>query len=109
MRTYIPNPKFAAEYAASTDALAMVEALATEAAPLARDLAATDTGDLAESVEASAAVVDGIATGRVSAGNFKAGWLEFGTRRSDSGGRAQPFLRPAVSAVTGRPIEGGLR
>lgn len=104
---YVPNPKFADEWQASEDAVALGLRYAEAAAPLARNAAPKLSGDLEDSIVAVAGVVDGQATGRLVAKDFKAHWLEFGTRRSDSGGRAQPFLRPAMEAVTGQPVTGG--
>lgn len=100
---YVPNPNFADEWAASEDALALADQYAQAAAPLAAAGAPRDRGDLAESVEAVSGFVDGKATGRVIAKDFKAGWKEWGTRREP----AQPFLRPAMEAVTGVPVTGG--
>ena len=98
---YIPNPSFEKEFNASADALAFVEDLATRAAAIAAEQAPKLTEDLAKSIEATAGVVDGVATGRVNAFDFKAHWYEFGNQRHGP----QPYLRPAVEAVVGRPVK----
>ncbi len=107
MSFYKPNAGFEAEWLASTDALDLVQSIADAAAPIAQDLAAQLTGNLADGILAEAAVLDGVATGRVVSTDFKGSWLEFGTRRADSGGRAQPYLRPAMEAATGVSLSGG--
>lgn len=102
--TYVPNGDFEADWLASKDALALVEGIASEAAPIAQSLAPKRESHLADSIEAEAGLVDGVATGRVNAGDFKAGWWEFGHE-----GRDQPFLRPSMEAVTGRPVKGNAK
>lgn len=101
-RGYLPNPNFEAEYLASDEALAFVDGIAKDAAPRAQAYAPKRTENLAESIEAEAGFVDGVATGRVVAKDFKAGWWEFGHE-----GRSQPFLRPAMEETTGSPVKGG--
>ena len=98
---YIPNPDFETEWVRSQDALELVDGIARKAAPLAVELAPKREEFLANSIEAQAGLVDGVATGRVVASDFKAGWWEFGHE-----GRDHPFLRPAVEAVTGVPVQG---
>jgi hypothetical protein len=100
-RGYVPNPDFEDEWHASSEALELVKGIAEEAAPIAESLAPERTGNLADSIEAQAGVVDGKATGRVVAKDFKAGWWEFGHE-----GKDQPFLRPAMETVTGSPVKG---
>lgn len=102
LRGYVPNPDFEAEFLASDEALGLVSQLAQDAAPIAEQAAPKLSGDLADSVTAEAGMVDGVATGRVNAHDFKAAWKEFGTQRE----AAQPFLRPAMEAVTGQPVKG---
>lgn len=101
---YVPNTDFEAEYLASSEAVELVAGVAETAAPIAQGLAPVRERHLVESIHAEAGVVDGVATGRVVAEDFKAGWWEFGHE-----GRDQPFLRPAVEAVTGKPVTGGRR
>lgn len=103
MALYKPNPDFASDFNKSEEALALVGELANTAADLAKADARRRTGNLADSIEAVAGLVDGVATGRVNANDFKAHWWEFGTRRHP----ADPYLRPAATAVTGRPVVGG--
>jgi myo-inositol catabolism protein IolC len=102
---YVPNPDFADEWAASDQAVELAASYAKAALPIAIGLVAKLTEDLANSLEAVAGVVEGQATGRVLAKDFKGHWLEFGTGRP--GGRAQPYLRPAMEAATGAPVVGG--
>lgn len=99
--TYIPNPDFEGEYLASDEALELVQGVAGEGVPIAQSLAPKREEHLADSIEAEAGFVDGVATGRINAGDFKAGWWEFGHE-----GREQPFLRPAMETVTGKPVKG---
>lgn len=103
-RGYLPNPDFEEEWLRSKDALELVDGIAKEAAPVAESLAPKRTQNLADSIEAESGLVDGVATGRVNAHDFKAGWWEFGHE-----GRDQPFLRPAMEAVTGQPVKGPAR
>ena len=101
--TYLPNPDFEAEYLRSDQALEMVAGIAEAAAPIAESMAPKDQEFLADSIKAEAGLVDGVATGRVNAHDFKAAWKEFGTRRENP----QPYLRPAMETVTGQPVKGG--
>lgn len=100
--TYLPNPNFEEEWLKSDEALELVDGIAREAAPIAQSLAPKREEFLADSIEAEAGILDGVATGRVNAKDFKAGWWEFGHE-----GRDQPYLRPAMETVTGRPVKGG--
>lgn len=68
--------------------------IALDAKSLAR-VEAYASGDYYRSIEAGAGVRDGRAVGRVSAGDFKAGWIEFGTRRQPP----KAILRRAAEAA----------
>lgn len=100
---YVPNPGFAQEWLASDEALELVDRIAKTAAPIAVQLAPKRLEHLADSIEPAAGVVNGVATGRVNAHDFKAHWWEFGTRRHG----AEPYLRPAMETATGTPVKGG--
>lgn len=100
---YLPDRDFARNYAASDEALELVDRLAREVAPVAEETARRRLGHMAESVEAVSGIVSGTATGRVLASDFKARWYEFGTRRQPP----SPFLRPAVESVLGIPVVSG--
>lgn len=102
---YVPNPTFEAEYLASEDALELVAGIAETAAPIAEAAAPKRLEHLADSIEADAGFVEGVATGRVNAHDFKAHWYEFGTRRQSP----EPFLRPAMEATTGTPVKGSAK
>jgi hypothetical protein len=100
IRGYLPNGDFEAEWLASDDALELVLNIADAAVPVAQALAPKREEHLANSIEATAGFVDGVATGRLLAKDFKAHWWENGTSRH----AAQPYLRPAMEQVTGSPI-----
>ena len=100
--TFIPNPDFADDYHESDEGLDLALEVAELAAPVAAELAPKRLEHLADSIEASADFVDGVATGRVNAFDFKAHWKEFGTATQ----AAEPFLRPAMEATTGTPAKG---
>lgn len=102
-RGYIPNPSFEEDFLQSDEALELVDRIAREAQPLAVAQAPKDQEYLADSIEAESGFVDGVATGRLNAHDFKAAWKEFGTTRE----QPQPYLRPAMEAVTGKPVTGG--
>lgn len=64
----------------------------------AKSLARTEaylSGDYYRSIDSGAAVRDGRPIGRVAAGDFKAGWIEFGTRRQPP----KAILRRAAEAA----------
>lgn len=102
---YVPNGDFGAEFVASEEALTMVGEIAAAARPIAEAGAPRRSGHLAGSVKAESGFLNGIATGRVVATDFKAAWKEFGTRRES----ADPFLRPAMESVTGSPVVGSAK
>jgi len=97
---YIPNPSFDTDYYGSDEALNFVGSLAAAAVPISKGLAPKRLGNLADSIESEAGIVDGVATGRLNAFDFKAHWKENGTATQ----APEPFLRPAVETVTGVPV-----
>lgn len=105
VRAYIPNPGFEEEWLASEDALELVAPIAEAAATQAEQLAPEDYGYLKDSIEAEVGLVNGVATGRVNAHDFKAAWHEFGTINNP----ATPFLRTSMESVTGQPLKGSRR
>lgn len=73
------NPAATAQLARTA---AMVETLrekAEDSAEQSRAIAPVDTGEYRDSITATAGISKGFAIGRVNAGKFTAGWLEFGT------------------------------
>ena len=101
---YVPNPNLERDWLATQEAVDFALAGAQAIAAVAEDEAPERSGNLKDSIEAVADRVDGQALGRVNAHDFKAHWIEFGT--AQPGGAAQPFLRPAGEAVTGK-VTGG--
>lgn len=99
--TYIPNPGFAEDWLKSSDALEFVLTLAEAGADIAHDLAPERDGFIKDGIEATAGVIDGVATGRINSHDFKSHWHEFGTSHHE----ATPFLRPAAESVTGSPVK----
>ncbi len=104
MTLYVPNPDFDAEWLASSEAVELVAGLAGDVADAAVANVPKRLEELADSIEAEAGVVDGVATGRVNAHDFKAHWHEWGTRRM----AATPYLEPAAAQIVG-PVSGGDR
>lgn len=98
--TYIPNPGFEEEWLSSDDALELVGGLADQGADIAKSIAPERQGFIKDKIEATAGVVDGVATGRINSHDFKSWWHEAGTRHHGP----TPFLRPAAEAVTGSEI-----
>jgi hypothetical protein len=71
---------------------------AAEVAEQARQLAgreAYQSGDYQRSIQSASGIEPGGAVGRVNAGDDKAGWIEFGTKRQP----ARAILRRAAEAV----------
>lgn len=97
---YVPNPRFASAWLATDEALETIRPFGPPARQLAAQLAPRRLDLLAESIEDQYGHIDGVATVRINARDFKAHWWEFGHE-----GRSQPFLRPAVTQIVG-PVQG---
>ena len=83
----------------------MAEAMGAQAkaaAVAARSIAPVATGDYRNSIEGESGVEGGKAIGRVSARDFKSGWIEFGTSKW----AAHAVLRRAIDAI-GLRMTGG--
>lgn len=81
--------------ARSAKMLIAMEIRAERIASAARDIAPVETGDYKAGIEAVSGIVDGVATGRVNARDFKSHWVEFGTVKQP----ARAVLRRAVDSV----------
>lgn len=97
---YLPNRDFAGEFLASDQALDLLRPLGPEVREIAKALAPERQGHLIDSIVDQYGFLNGVATCRINAKDFKAGWWEFGHE-----GRSQPFLRPAAAKVG--PLEQG--
>lgn len=73
------NPAATAELARTLEMVETLRARAEDAAEESRAIAPVDTGEYRDSITAEAGIEGGFARGRVNAGKFTAGWLEFGT------------------------------
>lgn len=73
------NPAATALLARTVAMLEMVSARADSAAEESRAIAPVDTGEYRDSITSTAGIQKGFAMGRVNAGKFTAGFLEFGT------------------------------
>jgi hypothetical protein len=73
------NPAATAQLASTVAMVATLRAAAEESAESSKAIAPVDTGEYRDSIWAEAGIVRGFAVGRVIAGKFTAGWLEFGT------------------------------
>jgi hypothetical protein len=85
------------EVARSVPVDELLASRAAEVAEQARQLAgreAYQSGDYQRSIEPASGTEAGGAVGRVNASDFKAGWIEFGTRRQP----ARAILRRAAEA-----------
>lgn len=87
--TFIPNLGFIR----SGEVHALVGALGEAVVDRAKEIAPKRTGHLADSIEGH--WEGGVF--RVTAHDFKGGWLEFGTARTP----AEPYLGPAAVLVVG--------
>ena len=94
----MPNPRLGYEVARSLPMAELLADRAAEVAEQARALArreAYQTGDYERSIESDSGIEPSGAVGRVNARDFKAGWIELGTRRQP----ARAILRRAVEAT----------
>lgn len=99
---FIPDPDFEREWLQSDEAVAMLEELGPELVDGAYQRARKRSENMADSIAYEVGIVDGVATGRLRADDFKAGWWEFGNAVT---GR-DPFLTPTVEDLVG-PVRGG--
>jgi len=104
--TFRMDPTLEAQVMASVWLRELMERLTLEVSDAARRLAPRLLGFVIESIdyEVGREGAMGRLVGRVSAGDFKAAWHEFGTRNM----HPHPFLRPALAQVLpGATITGG--
>jgi hypothetical protein len=102
---YVANPRLAFEVARSLPVAELLTGRAEQVAAQARALArreAYQTGAYARSIEPASGIEPGGAVGCVNASDFKAGWIEFGTKRQP----ARAILRRAAEADGYRVTKG---
>jgi hypothetical protein len=91
-RVFVPNGDFADEWVKSDDAVKLVGDIAeNEVLPAAKAIAPERLEHYKNGLEAERGIVDGVATGRVNATDFKGNWIEFGT--------GQPYPTPAYAPL----------
>jgi hypothetical protein len=104
----VPNPRLGLEVARSVPVAELLGSRAAEVAEQARQLAGREayrSGDYQRSIEPVSGIEPGGAVGRVNASDFKAGWVEFGTKRQP----AKAILRRAAEAEGYRVSSRGRR
>lgn len=77
---FVPNPRARALLAQTPQMVAYLKMLADAGAEEARAIAPVMTGSYRDSITGEAGVEGSTAKGRINAADFKALWIEFGTR-----------------------------
>jgi hypothetical protein len=100
--TFIPNPRFEQEFAASEEARRILEPLGPELEAGASSRVRYRLGHLERSIEYEVGRDDdGLYRGRLNAHDFKAAWHEFGTSRIPPDGALRATVEDVVGPVTG--------
>lgn len=92
---FVYDPKCEELLKRTPQMVARLKVAADDSAEAARGIAPVMTGEYRDSIEGEAGIENGVAKGRVNAHNFKAHWIEFGTRYWP----AHAVLRRAVESV----------
>ena len=100
-RTFVPNPRFETELLASPEVRDLLDTFKDDLETIAKSRVRKRTGNLERSIHYDVDVDGGQFKGRLNADDFKAGWYEFGSARTD----AESFLRSSVEDVVG-PVTG---
>ena len=101
--TFIPNPNFEREFAASEEARRILDDLGPPLESGAQDRVRYRLGHLERSIEYEVGRADdGLYRGRLNAHDFKAAWHEFGTAHI----QGDHALRATVEDIVG-PVTGG--
>lgn len=108
--TFTPNPTFEREFLASRDVRDMVIVKARAVEEQARKLAESDayrTGHYAKSFYSTALLRDYRWIGRVYNTDFKAWWIEFGTKYAEGETDGRPWVHYPTPArrILGRALD----